>query len=124
MKLSVLQKSQDDTIRHVDNHATMVDLGDGYRFSYVEKTGAFVTLDVSQQHVVLKRQNQWVTLGTFVPNTTTTMHVVNEHGTLVMDVITHDVVLSKHQFYMKYDLIQEGHVVGSHEYKCEWDVEV
>ena len=111
-------------MRHVDEQANLVNLGDHYRFSYVEKTGAYVTLDVAQKHVVLKRQNQWVTVGSFVLDEQTTLQVVNEHGTLVMDVITHDIVLSKNQFYMKYDLIQEGQVIGSHEYKCEWDVEV
>ncbi len=124
MKLTISQKSLDGSFQHVDNHATITYLGDSIRLLYEEKQGALVTLDISKQTVTLRRNDRWITQGEFDLKEMTQLHIVNEHGTIIVTIQTVDLLVENGQFFMKYHLIQDDQIIDVHELQCTWDAEV
>lgn len=124
MKITISQKSQDDTYLFVDDHATMTYSDANMRILYEENDGALVTLDITKDAVMLLRKDRWITHGEFDINEMTQMHIVNEHGTIIVNIQTVDILVEKNQFYMKYHLIQDNQIVDVHELQCTWDAEV
>lgn len=124
MRLTIDQKSLDGNYHHVDNHATLTQLGETLRLIYEEKNGAYVTLDISSTRALLRRKDQWITQGEFDIKHKTDMKIINEHGTVILDIETLDFKVDRSQFFMKYHLIQNHQIIDVHEFKCTWDAEV
>lgn len=124
MKITISQKSLDDTFLHVDKYATLSHSDDKLHILYEETEGALVTLDITEKTVLLQRRDRWITHGEFDIDEMTQMHIVNEHGTIIVSIQTVNILVEKNQFYMKYHLIQDNQIADVHELQCTWDAEV
>lgn len=118
--LTVTQKSQDGTIVTVDKHAERLLMGDAYRYSYMEKSGAHILLDISGNQVSLRRRDQGLTQALFDKDESTLMQVHTEDGMIEFTVKVLHLDIQEENMSLHYDILHQDEVVGHHEFNMDW----
>ena len=121
--IKVKQTSNDLSVEHTDALAEKIKHNDYVRFTYMEENGAYVTLDIMDDTVSLRRRDKGMTHGTFKLNEKTELRVINEHGDLVFDVNLVSLDFDGSNFEMKYKLIHLNIEIDQHQFQLNWNTE-
>lgn len=120
--ISVIQKSQDGTTKTVDQHAERLAMGATYRYSYMEKSGAHVLLDITGNQVALRRRDQGLTQAVFDLDNTTEMSVHSEHGIVKFDIEVLRLDIEETSLSIEYNMLHQGEILGQHKFNMNWKV--
>ena len=118
------QTSEDVKVEVLDKQAEKVILGDFVRFSYMEKSGAHVILDISGNEVSMRRRDAGLTQAIFDLSRETEMNVHSEHGVINFRLKVDTLRFSDEELLIEYRLFHKDEEVGHHVFKLNWEPEV
>ena len=123
VKVTATQKSNSVDIKDVDGYATLHDLKTMRRLVYQEGCGAYTTLDFSKDQVLLKRENEWVTLAEFELNAKNIARIISVEGELRFDIQVVELEVLDTSIKIVYNLLQGEELIDVHTFKCVWTKE-
>ncbi|MEG0326852.1 hypothetical protein H9L01_02515 [Erysipelothrix inopinata] len=72
----------------------------------------------------MKREDSWITLGSFHQTETTELSITNEHGVVAFNIKVESMKIESNFIYIRYHLKQNDEIIDILVFECWWEPEV